>query len=464
MEGIVATGKIPDQSSGLSVVLAEGVLQTARRLGIVSGWDSLWLGNESRRLTAYTPPQRLMALLAGLACGIRGIAPSNLWLRPNTALQQELGGRFPDQGTIHRWLQQSRADQVTELRRHLHDVLRIHGRFRRELYSEQKLIVDIDGQGLVARGQHFEKAAWGYQDGGFELGYQRFVCYAAKTREVLDELLRPGNESVMMAFPAILEGLNEVFAGDERPQVVLRGDAHCGTLENIRAAQEAGYLYLFKVMQRKTVNRLRKAVQESAGTSFTVTTGGTTTTVTWWELPAWELVNKDGPVRRTTTRVILYREQRQNSNDEQNWAVACNWNLDGEELWQKYRDRGGTIEEYNDQSERAYHLDLLRTRHFEGLAAIQVLTGLCWNLSQWALEELKLPPSLSPQADPEDWIPAHQMDLSAVMERGRHSGLRLTRVSSKAPLEIQDTAATPESTAWFRWLRQPIQRILRLAG
>ena len=50
------------------------------------------------------------------------------------------------------------------------------------------------------------------------------------------------------------------------------------------------------------------------------------------------------------------------------------------------------------------------------------------------------------------------------MERARHCGLRLYRQSLAEPLEIEDTVMTPESTAWLRWLRQPIQHSLRLAG
>jgi hypothetical protein len=465
MEDADAARKIPDQSSGLSVVLVEGLLQRARTLGIVSEWEALWLGHETRRRTSYRPSQRIAALLAGLACGLRGIGPGNLWLRPNSALQQELAGKFPDQGTIHRWLQQTSEDQAAKLRQHLHRVVRKHGRFRRELYSSDKLIVDIDGQGLVARGRHFEKAALGYQDDGFERGYQRFACYVASTREVLDELLWPGNESLMKAFPHLLEGLNEVFSPEERQSVVLRADSHSGTVANIKAAQQAGYHYLFKLMQCKTVTRIRDAIAGQPGTSFTPPTDEDPATVTWWELPAWELVNKDGPTRRVTTRVILYHDQPADPQKKDRWwGIACDWACDGEALWQCYRDRGGTIEEYFDQSERAYHLDLMRTRQFGGLAAYQVLVGLCWNLTCWATEELTLPPPLSPSADRSVWVPASAFDLSAVMQRACHSGLRLARNSPAGPLEVEDTAATPESTTWLKWLRQPIQRILRLAG
>src|SRR5580704_13848470 len=122
----------PDRSGGFSVVLAERVLAFADRLGLPAQWAALSLGHLTRRRTSYTADQRLAAVLAGLACGLRGIAPGNLLLRPNSALRQRLGGRFPDQGTIHRWLDQVSPDQAAALRQHLHQVVRRHGRFWRE--------------------------------------------------------------------------------------------------------------------------------------------------------------------------------------------------------------------------------------------------------------------------------------------------------------------------------------------
>src|SRR5262249_11759263 len=91
-------------------------------LGVRDAWAQLPLGNPSQRRTAYRPQQRVAAVLAGLAAGLTGIAPGNTWLRPNSALVALLGGRFPDQGTIHRWLDQATAEQAAHFRDHLHQV------------------------------------------------------------------------------------------------------------------------------------------------------------------------------------------------------------------------------------------------------------------------------------------------------------------------------------------------------
>jgi hypothetical protein len=111
MEFTSWTPPVPGAGIGFSIVLTERVLHTAETLGLADAWTQLPLGNPSRRRTAYRPEQRIAALLSGLAAGLKGIAAGNSILRPNSALQARLGGRFPDQGTIHRWLDQITAPQ-----------------------------------------------------------------------------------------------------------------------------------------------------------------------------------------------------------------------------------------------------------------------------------------------------------------------------------------------------------------
>ena len=86
----------PDQSGGFSVVLVKGVWNWARQSGLTRGWTRLWVGNPTRRRTSDRAEQRV------LAAGLPSVSRVNQSLRPNGALQAELDGRFPDQGTLHR--------------------------------------------------------------------------------------------------------------------------------------------------------------------------------------------------------------------------------------------------------------------------------------------------------------------------------------------------------------------------
>jgi hypothetical protein len=220
--------------NGFSVVLVEPALHQAQALEVLPQGSQRQRGRPSGRVTAYRPEQPRTALVATLTAGPKGIGPANTYLRPNTAVQAWLGGRFPHQGTTHRWLQQTPDLQADALRRHLHQVVRRHGRFWHERGPNRYLVLDVDGQGLVARGQRFAKAAKGWLGEGFDVGYLRYVCYAAASHEVLDELLAPGNKTLMRQFPVLLAGLEEVLPRAYRKWVVLRGDSHLGTINNRR--------------------------------------------------------------------------------------------------------------------------------------------------------------------------------------------------------------------------------------
>jgi hypothetical protein len=444
------------------VVIAEKVLAFARSLGLPAEWDRLGFGNVSQRSTAYLPSQRLSALLAGLACGLRGVAPGNTLLRTNTAMQYATGGRFPDQGTIHRWLSQVTDQQAAAVRSHLHQVVCDQGRFRDVLRSG-RLIVDVDAQGLVARGSRFEHATWGRLGGQLDCGYQRYVAYVGQTREVLDEFLRPGATMLLTELPEVLAGLNEVFVREDRERVVIRADAHGGTVNNLRALKTAGYSYLCRMLSRLGINRLRREVCVATGQPIEVRdSANARRRLMCWDVPDWTIQGRDH--RPVHSRVVLYHETL--SAGREFWLVLLTnlTDLRPDELWIQYHQRSGTIEEYNDQSERAFHLDVVRTGCAAGHNAVLALVGLCWNLTVWCLEDLRLPPVAAPQADHDRWASALEFDRSAVLQRAAQSGLRLFRPSRTPCLEVEDTVCNRESTAWLRWLGGTFQIRLHLVA
>jgi hypothetical protein len=462
MEGIARKPTEPEASGAVSPLMAVKLFAVAGRLGLNGVWSSLWIGRPTQRKNAYLAPHRIQALLAGLACGLTGIASGNLWIRNDPALRDACGGAFPDQGTIHRWLSAVDPSQVEAFRQHLFSAVKQHGRFRQALAGPEGLVIDLDAQGIVANGQRFEQTALGWMNGTFQRGYQRLVCYCATTREVLDERLEPGNASLMTAFSRLLDSLNELFTPEERSGVLLRGDGHAGTVAAILRAQKDGYRYLLKLQHSSTIERLRKAVANHRAEEFETSSG----VVRCWDVSDWKITNKDGRERSATTRVVLFQDPAGESGCDRWWGVAVNANKPARELWQLYRDRGGAIEEYFDQSFRAYHLDVKRTSPREGLELVHLLAALCWNLLNWELSELSLPPARSPnQPDRIYWIRADRLDLEKVLERSRHSGIRFRRrTDDGGRVMAEDAIGTLESRAWSRWLNRPTQRLLRLAG
>lgn len=460
MEGISQQQAQPASGSGASPLAAIKLMDLAAKLGVDREWSGVWLGRPTARESSYRAEDRMRALLAGLACGLRGIAAGNQWLRNDPAIRQLCGNRFPDQGTIHRWLQDVTPEQVLALRRHLQHSVRQHGRFRHQLGLPGGIIVDVDAQGIVAAGQRFEQAQLGWMGDGFDRGFQRLVCYCASTGEVLDEQLQPGDGSLLTGMSRLLDSLDGLFAPEDRSRVWLRGDGHAGTIATIGRVQQAGYQYVLKLFHSRTVNRIRTAVADMPGEEFPTPQG----TALCWDLPAWTLTNKDGPQRKVTTRVVLFADPPNDTGRRQCWAVAVGAARAAPEFWQMYRDRGGAIEEYFDQSFRAYHLEIKRTSGLAGLEALHLLAGLCWNLLRWELAELHLPPATAPTRQRAAWVCADQLDLSAVLERSRYSGIRFRADPEGGGAIAEDTLGTPESAAWSQWLQRPVQRLLLLAG
>ena len=461
MDRNIGKGMRPREAGGFSVICAEKIIELLRAIGLPEEWSQLGLGHVSRRARAYTTPERITAVLAGLACGLRGFAPGNSLLRGNSALQSATGGRFPDQGTIHRWFQQTTAEQARGLRQHLHQVMKREGLFWQALFSGNRVVVDLDAQGLAARGARFGKAAYGHLGEGLDRGYQRFVAYAGQTREVLDEFLRPGNTMLTGELTELLSGLNEIFAPEHRPRVVIRTDAHGGTFKNLKQLQAAKYGYLCRLLSRSGVKRMRDTVAVVPGGQF-VPRGSRV--IEYWDVLQWTISGRRPKQGVVQTRAILFCDRNEGKKDYWTMLVTDLTQETPQELWTQYHQRSGTIEEYNDQSERAYHLEVLRTGSYDGLNALHALLALCWNLSVWATEDLELPPTEAPHAERSRWVKASSLDRSQLLVRAALSGLRLYRTSPTARLEAEDTAFTPESKAWLQWLTQPIQYRLRLAG
>ena len=101
----------------------------------------------------------------------------------------------------------------------------------------------------------------GHLGEGIDRGYQRYVAYAADTREVLDEFLAPGNRTLMSQLPEVLAGLDAVIPAHDRQRVILRLDAHGGTIANVRDLRAHGYHYLCPLLSWAAVKRLREHVQ-----------------------------------------------------------------------------------------------------------------------------------------------------------------------------------------------------------
>jgi hypothetical protein len=246
--------------------------------------------------------------------------------------------------------------------------------------------------------------------------------------------------------------------------VVIRADAHGGTFLNLKALKQAGYSYLCRLFPRAAVARLRRAAESLPGRSRSLALRDSQNILhqaLCWDFPDWTIRDRRG--KEVSTRAVVIHET-ENGRD---WWLVLLTNLTDllpEELWSTYHERGGTIEEYNDQSERAFHLQVIRTGCLAGLNALHALVGLCWNLTVWSVAELRLPPTLAPQAERSRWVSALGLDRSQLLARAARSGLRLFRPPGHCGLEVEDTVHNLESLTWLRWLGGAIQNRLHLTA
>src|SRR5262249_52962083 len=151
------------------------------------------------------------------------------------------------------------------------------------------------------------QAALGHLGEGIDRGYQRYVAYAADTREVLDEFLAPGNRTLMSQLPEVLAGLDAVLPRADRKRVILRLDAHGGTIVNVRAMRAHGYHSLCPLLSWAAVRRVREHLRGARGGWFNGTdSAGRVHRVQFWVLPRWQLSGRGRT--RLCTRMTAYHE------------------------------------------------------------------------------------------------------------------------------------------------------------
>ncbi|HEY7423276.1 MAG TPA: hypothetical protein VH682_03450, partial [Gemmataceae bacterium] len=105
----------------------------------------------------------------------------------------------------------------------------------------------------------------GHLGDGIDRGYQRYVAYAADTREVLDEFLAAGNRTLMSQLPEVLAGLDTLLPRADRKRVIRRLDCHGGTIANIRAMRQHGYHSLCPLLSWAAIQRLREHLRGAHG-------------------------------------------------------------------------------------------------------------------------------------------------------------------------------------------------------
>lgn len=256
--------------------------------------------------------------------------------------------------------------------------------------------------------------------------------------------------------------------------MIVRCDAHGGTAANLHALQTANHHGVSRLQSHWAVQRLRREIRTLAPQTFEPSDTNSAR-VEFGDMPQWTFHGR-GQLQ-VPTRAIVFRETRAD-HTEFWWVLLTDLREESaHELWTLYHQRGGTIEEYNDPSERAFHLRQLRTSHLPGLCVLQALVGLCWNLIHWETADLQLPEPSSkppePSALPAEQFPldpatrprrsASSYDLQHLLERASHCGLLLKR-QPQTPREAAAAIHTNVSHARLNSLKRATQMQLPLSS
>src|SRR5215510_1418658 len=93
----------------------------------------------------HTPLEKLLDCLINILAGGEGVVEVNTRVRPDKAVQHSFGRDCcADQSTISTTLNACRAQNVTQMREAIKNILQRHSRAYRHNYTQEELLLDVD--------------------------------------------------------------------------------------------------------------------------------------------------------------------------------------------------------------------------------------------------------------------------------------------------------------------------------
>jgi hypothetical protein len=209
------------------------------------------------KVYAYTPRQKVQALVATILAGCRHTVELQTKLAPDPVAPRLFGlDRFPDQSQLNALLRACSPAQVAQLEAGHARLLAAHSRAGERTAwlalpdGTRRLPLDLDQTYLATRSTKATGAARGYFGRKrSQYGYHKTVALlGGSVREVLWQQLEPGDSHAQAAVPTMLERLAALLrARGIRPrEVLIRGDAQYGSVGVVRQVQAAGHEYVLK--------------------------------------------------------------------------------------------------------------------------------------------------------------------------------------------------------------------------
>jgi Transposase DDE domain group 1 len=202
-----------------------------------------------QKVLLHTPLDKLKDCLINILAGGTGVVETNLRVRPDRAVQVAFGRKTcAEQSTISDTLNACSAENVSQMRTAIKEILRCYGSSYQHPYDTKWQLLDVDVTGMPA-GRHGEGVTKGYFAGTKNRrGRQLGRVLASWYDEVVTDKLYNGKRQLDTNLPELVEEAETALDLDEnkRQRTILRVDGGGGKDANINWMLKRQYHVLVK--------------------------------------------------------------------------------------------------------------------------------------------------------------------------------------------------------------------------
>ena len=202
-----------------------------------------------QKVLRHTPLEKLKDCLINILAGGTGLVETNLRVRPDQAVQLAFGRKTcAEQSTISDTLNACTAENVSQMRTAIKEILRCHGSSYQHPYDTKWQLLDVDVTGMPA-GRCGEGVTKGYFAGTKNRrGRQLGRVLASWYDEVVTDKLYSGKRQLDTSLPELVGEAETALDLDEtkRQRTVLRVDGGGGKDANINWMLKRHYHVMIK--------------------------------------------------------------------------------------------------------------------------------------------------------------------------------------------------------------------------
>lgn len=216
-----------------------------------------------QKVLQHTPLDKLKDCLINILAGGTGVVETNLRVRPDRAMQLAFGRKScAEQSTISDTLNACTADNVSQMRMAIHEILHCYGSSYQHAYDTRWQLLDVDVTGLPA-GRCGEGVTKGYFAGAKNRrGRQLGRVLASWYDEVVTDKLYNGKRQLDSSLPELVEEAEKALDLNEtrRKRTILRVDGGGGKDANINWMLKRQYHVMVKAKNWHRASKLAASV------------------------------------------------------------------------------------------------------------------------------------------------------------------------------------------------------------